>query len=79
MIPFRIAVPDRADERNQMSSTETIINIDTTDASTPHPKDLIRPLGAGEELMWLLDLSARIHFALAAEVEGRGLPDVLYQ
>jgi hypothetical protein len=54
-----------------MSSTETIINAETTDASTPHPKDLIRPLGAGEEFMWLLDLSSRIHFALAAEVEGR--------
>jgi hypothetical protein len=54
-----------------MSSTETIINIETTDASTLQPKDLIRPLGAGEELMWLLDLSSRIHFALAAEVEGR--------
>jgi Condensation domain len=54
-----------------MSSTETIINTETTNASTLHPKDFIRPLGAGEELMWLLDLSSRIHFALAAEVEGR--------
>jgi hypothetical protein len=54
-----------------MSSTETIINAETTDASTPHSKDLICPLGAGEELMWLLDLSSRVHFALAAEVEGR--------
>jgi Condensation domain len=54
-----------------MSSTETIINAETTDASTPPSKDLIRPLGAGEELMWLLDLSSRVHFVLAAEVEGR--------
>jgi hypothetical protein len=59
-----------------MPSTETIINTQTMDASTLHPKDLIRPLGAGEELMWLLDLSSRIHFALVAEVEGRTTVEV---
>jgi len=54
-----------------MSSAGTIINTETKDASTFHTKDFTRPLGAGEELMWFLDLSSRIHFALAAEVEGR--------
>jgi hypothetical protein len=54
-----------------MSSTETIVNDDTADGPTLRAKHFIRPLGAGEELMWLLDLSSRIHFALVAEVGGR--------
>jgi hypothetical protein len=54
-----------------MSSTETLVNNDTADGPTLRSKDYVRPLGAGEELMWLLDLSSRIHFALVAEVGGR--------
>lgn len=53
-----------------MSSAETAIHAETTRASISHSNPLIRPLGALEEIMWLIDQSSRVHFALVAEIGG---------
>jgi hypothetical protein len=53
-----------------MSSAETAIHTKATKASISHSNPLIRPLGALEEIMWLLDQSSPVHFALVAEIGG---------
>jgi hypothetical protein len=50
-----------------MSSEETAVR---AEATFSHFYNLIRPLGALEEIMWLLDQSSPVHFALVAEIGG---------
>ncbi len=33
--------------------------------------DICRPLGAGEQLLWLLDQAHPLHFALTAQIKGQ--------
>jgi hypothetical protein len=54
-----------------MSSAGTTIHTEAKKASISHSNALLRPLGALEEIMWLLDQSSRVNFALVAEIGGR--------
>src|SRR5258708_40364102 len=44
--------------------------VSRTDQVKDPPSAVLRPLGAAEQLLWLLDQNSPRHFVLAAQIEG---------